>query len=93
MTNARTATIGFTVSEPATANCRLDNDDLALAVLCTSPRSYTNLSAGRHTVTVTATDPAGNTGQATADWSVVLPAAAVTLTASPTTITYGQAAT
>jgi len=90
VTNSRTATVGFTVSEPATTACRLD---IAPPVACTSLFSYTNLGAGRHTVTLTATDPAGNIGTATAGWTVPLPAATVSLAASAPTVTYGQAVT
>ena len=89
-TNSRTAEVAFTVTPPGAAtSCQLDGND---AAPCTSPVKYARLSEGKHRVTVTATDSAG-TDSATADWTVVRPAAAVTLTASPSTLTYGQAAT
>ncbi|MGZ4618621.1 MAG: glycoside hydrolase family 44 protein [Frankiaceae bacterium] len=89
-TNSRTAEVAFTVTPPdAATSCQLDGKD---AAPCTSPVKYTGLSEGKHHVTVTATDSAG-TDSAGADWTVVLPSAAVTLTASPSTLTFGQAAT
>ena len=52
-------------------SCSLDG---AAGSLCVSPQSYSNLSLGTHTFTVTATDPAGNTSNpVTYAWSIVPP--------------------
>ena len=57
----------FTTSEPATFECRLD--DAAFAP-CASHKSYTALADGPHTFVVRATDPAGNSGQASHSWTI-----------------------
>src|SRR5207244_11811126 len=58
----------------------------------TSPTSYTGLAAGSHTSTVTATDPAGNTGNATATWTIDTTAPDTTITASPPSSTSSTSA-
>ena len=95
ITNSRTATFGFTVNEPAFISCKLDNDNRVwLAVSCYSPRSYTNLTAGRHTVTITATDTAGNrAAPAVVSWTVDLTAPTMALTAPATGATTNRTAT
>jgi parallel beta-helix repeat protein len=53
------AKITFTSDEPgSTFTCRLDKEK---AKPCTSPRKIRNLDDGKHKLTITATDPAGNT--------------------------------
>jgi hypothetical protein len=95
ITNSRTATFGFTVNEPAFITCKLDNDNTVLpAVSCYSPRIYTNLTAGRHTVTITATDTAGNRAPpAVVSWTVDLTAPTVALTVPTTGATTNRTAT
>ena len=64
------ASFAFTSSEAnSTFQCSLDG---ASRVACTSPQTYTGLSAGSHTFGVWATDAAGNTDAtaATQTWSV-----------------------
>jgi hypothetical protein len=51
------ATFWFTATENATFGCSLDG---GAWVACASPKSYTSLSKGRHTVRVRATDAARN---------------------------------
>ena len=58
---------GFTVNEPATISCRLDEGGFAT---CSSPVEYEALADGSHSVTVRAVDPAGNAGTASRSWSV-----------------------
>ncbi len=64
LTNSTSATVAFhSTAGPSTFTCRLD---LATATSCTSPTTYTGLSEGAHTITVTG---AGAT-PATANWTV-----------------------
>jgi hypothetical protein len=68
------ATVTFSSPDSgATFTCRLDGGAWAA---CTSPKTYTGLTLGGHTVDVRATDPAGNvdSSPATASWtSIALP--------------------
>src|SRR5207244_4436484 len=67
-TNSTSASFTFTSSKTgSTFQCKLDG---GTNTTCTSPQSYTGLAAGSHTFTVTATDPAGNTGTASATWTI-----------------------
>ncbi len=60
------ATFTFSADEdPVTFDCSLDG---GAAQACTSPFTYTGLSAGPHTFSVVATDDSGNAGN-TATWS------------------------
>jgi hypothetical protein len=53
------ATFDFVSSEGGSSfQCRLDGSAWQA---CTSPRTYTHVGLGKHTVSVRATDPAGNT--------------------------------
>src|SRR5207244_5889628 len=64
----------------STFQCKLDG---GTNTTCTSPQSYTGLAAGSHTFTVTATDPAGNTGNASSTWTVATAVPTVTITSAP----------
>jgi hypothetical protein len=67
VSSLRAPTLRFTVAgAAASATCRLDNQD---PVTCWSSFTPTNLAAGDHTVTVTATNPAGQ-GSASYTWRV-----------------------
>src|SRR5207302_712563 len=80
-TNSTSASFSFTSSKTgSTFQCKLDG---GTNTTCTSPQSYTGLAAGSHTFTVTATDPAGNTGNATTTWTIDTTAPTVTITAQP----------
>lgn len=61
--------ISFTVSEPASTKCSVDG---ATPVACTSPYAATGLTNGNHTVSVTATDAAGNVGTDSVPFTVEL---------------------
>jgi Tol biopolymer transport system component len=64
----RTATLTFAAAEPGVFfSCALDGTDFRL---CTSPQAFDHLRPDRHTFTVRATDPAGNTGTASYAWTV-----------------------
>ncbi|HEV3478132.1 MAG TPA: hypothetical protein VG144_01635, partial [Gaiellaceae bacterium] len=78
--NSRSASFAFTVSEPASTVCKLDN---AAAAPCSSPVERTGLADGVHTFTVTATDAVGNTGQASYTWTVDATAPVATILQKP----------
>lgn len=72
-TTARSASFGFTASEPAAGfECRLDGGAFAE---CASPASYSDLAAGAHTFAVRARDIAGNwsADPATRTWTITDP--------------------
>jgi hypothetical protein len=65
---SRSATFAFTMNEPGTFRCRLD--DRAITV-CTSPRTYSKLASGPHTFRVYGIDAAGNQSLTrTRSWTV-----------------------
>jgi hypothetical protein len=58
LTNATSATFKFSSSESgSTFTCKLDAGN---SNVCTSPKTYSGLSSGSHTFTLTTTDKAGN---------------------------------
>lgn len=62
-TSGPSATVAFTTTDPTAGfECRLD---AGAWTSCASPRTYTNLADGSHTVAVRAVDGAGNTSAAT----------------------------
>ena len=71
----------------ATFECSLDSGAFSA---CTSPKTFAGLSVGQHTVSVRATDPAGNTDPTPATRTLTVTAAPDT-TAPETTITSGPA--
>jgi hypothetical protein len=81
-TNATFATFSFSANEPgSTFECRIDGGAYGA---CTSPKTYTGLSAGSHTFDVRATDPVGNTGAPASDtWVVDLTAPDTSVTSGP----------
>ena len=61
------ATFEFTSNEPGTFACALD----AVAIECTSPKTFTGVSQGTHTFQVRARDVAGNySAPVTRTWTV-----------------------
>jgi len=86
-TNHTTADFAFTTSEtPAAMDCRLDAAGWTACDTLTATR-YPGLAEGSHTVTVRATDAAGNTGSAAYTWTVDLTAPAAAFTAAPGALT------
>jgi methionine-rich copper-binding protein CopC len=76
-TNVADATFTFSSSEAeASFECRLDGEAYSA---CTSPKSYTNLSDGSHTLQVRATDTAGNTDATPANYTWTVDITAPTL--------------
>ncbi len=92
-TTETTATFTFSADEdPVTFDCSLDG---GLAEPCTSPLTYTGLSAGPHTFSVAATDGSGNVGTApTWSWTIsdVVPPT-TTITSGPSDPTAETTAT
>ena len=85
-TNSTTATFTFTANEPSTFTCKLDT---GAASSCTSPKVYSGLTNGSHTVSITATDLAGNVDPtpATRTWTVDTIPPDTTITSSPSALT------
>ena len=81
-TNSTSASFSFTATEPSSFECSIDG---AAFTACTSPRSYTALTAGSHTFQVRATDTIGNTDPTPANhsWTVDLTAPDTTITSAP----------
>ncbi|HEX6651583.1 MAG TPA: discoidin domain-containing protein, partial [Thermoleophilaceae bacterium] len=81
-TTSTSASFSFSSTEPgSTFECRLDNGAWGA---CTSPKSYSGLSASGHTFDVRATDAAANTDPtpATRTWTVTPPPPYSTLVGS-----------
>src|SRR5687768_15591415 len=88
-TTDSSATFTFSAEAGATYACSLDG---AADEVCTSPKEYTGLAAGAHTVRIRATDAAGNVEPSPASYSWTIEAPADT--APPeTTIDSGPLAT
>ena len=79
--NDSSPTFAFSAGEPASFQCELDGAGFNL---CTSPKSYDNLSQGQHTFKVRATDLAANAGPAaTYTWTVDTVAPTVAIVDKP----------
>ena len=74
------ATFSFSANEPSTFQCRLDGGAFAP---CTSPTTYTNLTAGSHTFQVAATDSSGNVDASPAERTWTVAAASSNLVGNP----------
>ena len=69
----------------ASYQCRID---LGAYSACSSPRSYTSLAAGAHTVDIRAIDTAGNTGSAASyTWNIDLSGPVLTVSSAPASVT------
>lgn len=67
ISSIRRATFTFAADESATFSCALDSEDYRL---CQNARTFTGVKPGKHTLSVRATDMAGNTQTARQTWSV-----------------------
>ncbi len=80
--NDSSPTFAFTASEPGQLECKLD---AAAFASCSSPQTYSALAAGQHTISVRATDAAGNIGApATYTWTIDTTAPGTEITVKPT---------
>jgi hypothetical protein len=81
------ATVAFTGEVGATFECKVDSGTYAS---CTSPKTFTGLADGAHTIYIKQTDAFGNVGSArTSNWTIdtTAPAAAITSAAQSTSAT------
>ena len=93
LTNNTVATFTFSSSEAgSTFACRLDG---VVAIACSSPQAYSNLTPGVYTFDVKATDPAGNTDPigASTSWTVDVTPPDTSTTCQPTDPTSSTSAT
>lgn len=83
--NSTTVTVEFSASEQATFLCTLDT---STPVSCTSPFKLSNLTDGKHTISIAATDAAGNVENppAAATWTVDTTLPDTTIDSGPTGI-------
>jgi len=77
--NVTSPSFEFSASESASFQCKLDSGAFAA---CPSP-GYDNLVDGSHTITVQATDAAGNTGETSYSWTIDTAPPTVTITEKP----------
>lgn len=82
-TNSKTGSFSFSIDEPGTIECRMDDNDYGS---CTSPRSFdfSALADSSHTFSVRGTDLAGNVGAAHSfSWTIDTVAPDTTITTQP----------
>ena len=82
-TNSRDASISIGANEPGvTLECKLDNDPFAG---CSSPKVYSDLGEGTHTVQARATDAAGNLDPTPAihSWTIDVTSPTTTIDTGP----------
>lgn len=65
--NSTSFSLTFTTTGSVTTTCSLDG---GISSSCTSPRTFSGLSEGAHTIVVTASDVAGNTSSASYSFTV-----------------------
>lgn len=87
-----TEDVAFSVEDAGatTTTCQLDDGP---AEPCSSPWETPELSEGRHTVTVTATDPAGNSGSDSVTFGVSFAPPETTMTSGPSGTMHEASAT
>ena len=90
-TNDASPSFTFSSSEPNSSfECRLDSNQESDFHSCSSPKSYSSLADGDHTVDVRATDAVGNTDQTPASRSFTVDATPPTATAPVPRLLLGQ---
>jgi hypothetical protein len=90
-TNATSATFKFSSSESGSKfTCKLDSGNSSA---CTSPKTYSGLSNGSHTFTLTTTDKAGNvSAPVTSTWTVDTTPPTTTIDSGPANPTNSKTA-
>ena len=92
-TNDASPSFTFSSSEPNSSfECRLDSNQESDFHSCSSPKSYSSLADGDHTLDVRATDAVGNTDQTPASRSFTVDATPPTATAPVPRLLLGQTA-
>ncbi len=90
-TNDASPSFTFSSSEPNSSfECRLDSNQESDFHSCSSPKSYSSLADGDHTLDVRATDAVGNTDQTPASRSFTVDATPPTATAPLPRLLLGQ---
>ena len=84
--------VSFTGEDGATFSCQFDQDP---ATACASPQTFSGISEGMHTLTITPTDQLGNVGtKATASWTIdTSTPKSATITGQPDTSVSSRSAT
>ncbi len=91
LSNDATPSFGFTASEPATFQCKLDGEPFAA---CATPKTYTTVADGAHSFAVRAIDTAGNIGaSASYGWTIDTFAPTTTITQKPASLSSTSSAT
>jgi hypothetical protein len=92
LSNNKSPSVAFTVGGGAvTIQCRLDTGTF---VACTSPHTFANVADGNHTISVRATDGAGNSATATTNqFTIDSVPPTVTITSQPAALSNNTSAT
>ncbi|MGH3082027.1 MAG: hypothetical protein ACRDNH_12985 [Gaiellaceae bacterium] len=90
LSNSTSVSVSFSADEPATFQCSLDDRGFEP---CSSPAAYASLREGGHSLTVRATDAAGNVAAASRAWTTDATPPQTTLVSRPKAKTATRLAT